>query len=400
MTTDSFSFTGSVQNWVCPPGITSAIIDAVGAGGGLASLGTAIPGKGGRTRCRVNGLTPGATYKVYVGGKGGNASGITGGASGSNSGRTAFGGAGANYAGGGGGSTDFRTGTNENDRIVVAPGGGGAGAKGTITPGDGGNGGDGGNPGTDGANGTPSGAGAGGLKASGGAGGTGGYYSGAAGGPAGSSGGYGGNGASFMGPGAAGGGGGGGGGYAGGGGGGTNTSGPQITGGGGGGGGSALSTGIESLIQPGVNAGDGWLTITYGPAEHCTVFEGIITDVTDSANVQLSVASSAFPDPLADYKIVFFGNTTGNPTPGGTALSAGPWTIGAMATGQAIHYYVYRPDGAHIDGSAVMRATDTAFGLYWDLTVDCGVQSSSGWHIGSLRFGSTAVAGTAFTGWT
>ncbi len=23
-----------------------------------------------------------------------------------------------------------------------------------------------------------------------------------------------------------------------------------------------------------------------------------------------------------------------------------------------------------------------------------------GWHIGSLRFGSTAIAGTAFTGWT
>ena len=139
MTTDSFSFTGSVQNWVCPPGITSAIIDAVGAGGGLASLGTAIPGKGGRTRCRVNGLTPGATYKVYVGGKGGNASGITGGASGSNSGRTAKGGRVAYYGGGGGGSTDFRTGTDENDRIVVAPGGGGAGAKGTITPGGGAN---------------------------------------------------------------------------------------------------------------------------------------------------------------------------------------------------------------------------------------------------------------------
>lgn len=26
--------------------------------------------------------------------------------------------------------------------------------------------------------------------------------------------------------------------------------------------------------------------------------------------------------------------------------------------------------------------------------------SRSGWHIGSLRFGSTAIAGTAFTGWT
>ena len=369
MTTDLFLFTGSVQNWVCPPGITSAIIDAVGAGGGLPSLGTAVPGKGGRTRCRVNGLTPGATYKVYVGSKGGDASGITGGASGSNSGRTAIGGGGANYAGGGGGSTDFRTGTNENDRLVIAPGGGGAGAKGSITPGNGGNGGDGGNPGTDGANGTPSGAGAGGLKASGGAGGTGGFFAGTAGGPAGSSTGYGGSGASFSG--AAGGGGGGGGGYAGGGGGGTNTSGPQFTAGGGGGGGSALTTGVESIVQAGVNAGDGWLTITYGPADHCTVFEGIITDVTDSANVQLSVASSALPDPLADYEIVFFGNTTGNPTPGGTALSAGPWTIGAMEAGEEIHYYVYRLDGAHIDGSCVMRATDTTFGLYWDVTVEC-----------------------------
>lgn len=374
MTTDSFSFTGSVQNWVCPPGITSAIIDAVGAGGGLASLGTAIPGKGGRTRCRVNGLTPGATYKVYVGGKGGNASGITGGASGSNSGRTAIGGAGANYAGGGGGSTDFRTGTNENDRIVVAPGGGGAGAKGTITPGDGGNGGNGGGMnGTAGSAGSGADARSGGSGATGGAGGAAGAPSaggGIAGGVAGASGGYGGGGGSFTG--SAGGGGGGGGGRAGGGGGASGNPGPTAIGaGGGGGGGSALTTGIESLMQPGANAGDGWLTITYGPAEHCTVFEGIITDVSAATNVQLSVASSALPDPLSDYEIVFFGNTTGNPTPGGSALSAGPWTIGAMEAGEEIHYYVYRPDGAHINGSAVMRATDTTFGLTWDLTVRC-----------------------------
>ena len=261
-TTATFAFTGSVQTWVCPAGVTTITIEGWGAEGGSPSLGTAVPGKGGYVECDYA-VIPGTTYYIYVGGKGANASGITGGVGGLNSGRTAKGGGGANYAGGGGGSTDFRTGTNENDRIVVAPGGGGAGAKGTITPGDGGNGGDGGNPGTDGANGTPSLAGAGGTRASGGTAGTGGSFGGGNGGPPGAAGGYGGGGASFSG--SSGGGGGGGGGYAGGGGGGTQTSGPQVTAGGGGGGGSALSTGINSTTMTGVRSGDGELKLTFGP---------------------------------------------------------------------------------------------------------------------------------------
>ena len=69
--------------------------------------------------------------------------------------------------------------------------------------------------------------------------------------------------------------------------------------------------------------------------------------------------------------ITFYNNTTSNTTPTTSLLSAGPWTIGAMTAGQHIGYRINRVDGAHIDGSCVMRATDTAFGLTWDLTVQC-----------------------------
>ena len=108
----------------------------------------------------------------------------------------------------------------------------------------------------------------------------------------------------------------------------------------------------------------------YVPGQ-CEVFTGVVTDVTAASGVQLSVASSAFPDALSNYGIDFIANTTGNASPPNGLLSAGPWTLGPMATGQAVTYRISRLDGAHINGSAVMRATDTAFGLFWDLTVQC-----------------------------
>ena len=105
--------------------------------------------------------------------------------------------------------------------------------------------------------------------------------------------------------------------------------------------------------------------------DHCAAFVGRISDVSNSVNVQLSIASSAFPDALSNYRISFFDNTTGNTTPSTALLSGGPWTIGPMTAGQHIRYAITRTDGAHIDGSAVMRATDTAFGLFWDVEVKC-----------------------------
>ena len=107
------------------------------------------------------------------------------------------------------------------------------------------------------------------------------------------------------------------------------------------------------------------------PPPHCSEFIAEVSDVVSASNVQLSVASSSLPDPLSSYQIAFYGNTTGNATPAGGSLSGGPWTIGPMAAGTKIDYIITRVDGAHIDGSCVMRATDTAFGLTWDVTVRC-----------------------------
>lgn len=106
-------------------------------------------------------------------------------------------------------------------------------------------------------------------------------------------------------------------------------------------------------------------------AGHCAEFVGTVTGVVASSNVQLSVASNTFPDALSNYRIDFFADTTSGVTPSSGLLNGGPWTIGPMNTGESISYAITRVDGAHIDGSCVMRATDTAFGLFWDLTVQC-----------------------------
>lgn len=107
------------------------------------------------------------------------------------------------------------------------------------------------------------------------------------------------------------------------------------------------------------------------PADHCTMFEGVVTAVSGSPNVQLNVASSAFPDPLSSYYITFADSSVGLALPASSLLSAGPWNLGAIGAGEYVKYQIVRNDGAHIDGSCVMRATDTTFGLYWDLTVQC-----------------------------
>jgi hypothetical protein len=117
--TVNFNYTGSVQNWIVPPCVTSINVVVAGAKGG-GNTG----GNGSRITATLN-VTPGQTLNIYVGGMGtcGNNSG------GWNGGGTGFASnpANANYNScGGGGSTDIRIGgTALGNRVIVAGGGGG-----------------------------------------------------------------------------------------------------------------------------------------------------------------------------------------------------------------------------------------------------------------------------------
>lgn len=240
--TQPFNYTGAVQNFIVPPGVTSITIQAFGAQGG-SGQGSVAGGNGGSVTATIS-VTPGQTLYIYVGGRGTDASigtgGGTGGAGGFNGGG-AGGDASEGGGGGGGGASDVRQGVDDlGHRVVVAGGGGGGG-------GYGGNGGKGGNTvGQTGFNGSGSTAGGGGS----GSGGTGGSIGGddgqeGIGGDGGVSG--------------DGGGGGGGGGYYGGGGGGSGDSGA------GGGGGSSFVIGTASGVaySQGVQTGNGQVILTY-----------------------------------------------------------------------------------------------------------------------------------------
>ena len=112
-TTETFDYTGGVQTWTVPPGVTSGTFDVYGASGGESGSPGFEAGKGGRARS-VLALTPGSTVYIVVGGAG------------------AWPGAGYNGGGngswfGGGGATDIRIGGRTLDsRVLVAGGGGGA----------------------------------------------------------------------------------------------------------------------------------------------------------------------------------------------------------------------------------------------------------------------------------
>jgi len=110
---ETFNYTGGLQTWVVPSGVTSVTIQAWGAQGGSASGGT--PGYGGYSTGTLA-VTPGQTLYIYVGGQGG----ATGGA-GYNGGGT-----GSSAGGGGGGASDVRYGgTALANRKIIAGGGGG-----------------------------------------------------------------------------------------------------------------------------------------------------------------------------------------------------------------------------------------------------------------------------------
>jgi PKD repeat protein len=128
--TQVFNFTGGIQNWTVPAGITEIEVDVRGAKGGDATSGTSpsLGGLGGRVTAVIQ-VTPGELLRMYVGQQGpdGNNSGFT---------NSAFNGGGQGYrfGGSGGGSSDIRRGgTAVSNRIIVAGGGGGGGGGSNCT---------------------------------------------------------------------------------------------------------------------------------------------------------------------------------------------------------------------------------------------------------------------------
>jgi hypothetical protein len=232
--TRRFDFTGAVQFFTVPAGVTLLRVDALGSRGTF-FIPFNPPGNGGRVQATLP-VTPGEVLTVMVGSQG-NALAGTGGFNG-----------GAVGAYGGGGASDLRRGST---RLLVAGGGGGGGL-------DGGAGGNGGGLVGGSGTGTCGAGGGGGTQAAGGTGGAGGLAA-----PSGSPGvsGTGGNGGSAPGTIA---GGGGGGGYFGGGGGGACGTVSGGSGGGGGGGSSFTDPSATSVVHTqGVNVGDGSVTFNW-----------------------------------------------------------------------------------------------------------------------------------------
>jgi len=141
--TQTYNYTGGVQTFVVPSGITSITVDARGAAGGnsyyAGSTTAHIGGLGGRVQADIP-VTPGQTLYIYVGGTGNTGALGAGGAGGFNGGGNgAF--ISSYSGGGGGGATDIRAGSTAlANRILVAGGAGGAAAN-YGTGDDGGNGG-------------------------------------------------------------------------------------------------------------------------------------------------------------------------------------------------------------------------------------------------------------------
>ena len=272
--TETFGYTGSVQAFTVPAGVTSVRIGVWGAEGGLGYHNVPTQGRVGRGGRggyaeAVIATTPGETLNIYVGESRNAASTISG---------VAFNGGGSGgslptyprFGGPGGGASDVRRGTSLADRVVVAGGGGGAGCCGWDGPSGGPGGGLNGYAGATLAHAPGYGCsvstgGGGGTQSAGGAYGydqcspSNALYQGTAGVlGAGGTGGKGQSNQSVYNSGT--GGGGGGGFYGGGGGGGSYES--FVSGGGGGG--SSYVTGSSTVIKPGVHCGSGFAALSWG----------------------------------------------------------------------------------------------------------------------------------------
>ncbi len=115
VSSQTFNFTGNVQQFIVPQGVTSVTVDLQGAQGG--SNGSNVGGNGGRVVTNLQ-VTPGETLWVYVGGQGQSLIGGWNGGGASSD---------LNSRGGGGASDIRRGGQSLQDRLLVAGGGGGSG---------------------------------------------------------------------------------------------------------------------------------------------------------------------------------------------------------------------------------------------------------------------------------
>ena len=152
--TVTFNYTGNVQTFRVPAGVSSINVDVRGARGGAAHEGSVYegsgapgPGLGGRVQCTLN-VPSGALLYIYVGGRGygsgdcepcsAHPAAYNGGGFVDNSNVNLF-------FGGGGGASDIRLGSQQlGSRAVVAGGGGGEGAQNGVSPTQNGGGGNGG----------------------------------------------------------------------------------------------------------------------------------------------------------------------------------------------------------------------------------------------------------------
>ncbi|NOQ74087.1 MAG: T9SS type A sorting domain-containing protein [Crocinitomix sp.] len=123
----TFSYTGGMQTYVVPGGVTSIAVDLTAGGAGYSfPCCSHIPGNGSRITTEMT-VTPGETLYIFVGGRGSNGGNNTAGVGGYNGGGTS--GVAFSYysGGGGGGASDIRRGgTGLVNRAAVAGGGGGS----------------------------------------------------------------------------------------------------------------------------------------------------------------------------------------------------------------------------------------------------------------------------------
>ncbi|MBK6723288.1 MAG: Ig-like domain repeat protein [Acidobacteria bacterium] len=354
--TTTFSFTGGVQAYIVPAGVTSITIDARGAQGTAGALNAPQNGGAGGLGGQAAGtlaVTPGQLLQINVGGQAGFNGGGAPGAPG-----IGTGGSPTYPSGSGGGASDVRTGAGTlGERVIVAGGGGGGSAapQGSCLQGPGGDGGTGGGlSGTGGSTGAGCGSGGtGGVGADQLTGGNGGLGNSncSASGVTGSlgvlgSGGSGGNGvigcSGYTG---SGGGGGGGGYYGGGRGGGGAGGGGGAWAGGGGGAGSSYITGLTAAsTSSGVQTGNGVIVITASGS--CSA--ATATTVTSNANPSVfgqpvTFTATVSPNPGAGATVNFVidggapvattTNASGVATTATSALSVGTHTVVANFLG-------------------------------------------------------------------
>ena len=326
VTTQTFVYSGAIQNFTVPAGVTQLSVDARGAGGGSVTTCSASGGLGARMFGVIT-VTPGQVISILVGQTGGN-SGSSGEGGGGGGSYVATGTVPLVVAGGGGGASSnigscgtFLNGVNASTNTA-----GTANASGVISGGTGGNGGT-GSGGSGGAGGgfytngtSPNTNGGGRAFVNGGAGGFG----------TSSTGGFGGGGCGWS----TGGNGGGGGGYSGGG---TYGSSPYT----GGGGGGSYNIGSNQINTAGFQAGNGLVILSYGVGGNSS---GPLISGSSALTFSYTGSVQNFTVPACVNSITFNvqGAKGGSGTPSVSSGGNGGAVAGVMTVtpGQVLQLYV------------------------------------------------------------